>query len=190
MFSLLYYYQLNISAAAIPCNLREAEYGYVCVCNSTYCDTLPQLNDELTSGYYQLITSNEAGLRFEISNGSFTDDLSLSLYYINVDRSTTYQTILGYGGAFTDSTGINIAALSNSSQEYLLRSYFSEDGSEYTFGRVPVGGADFSARGYTYDDGGNGTLEGFALEYEDYDYKVGKSFRKSKHTHWFSLISV
>lgn len=145
----------------------------MCVCNSTYCDTLPQL-DELSSGYYQLITSNKDGLRFEVSNGSFTDDLSLNLYHITVDRSTTYQNILGYGGAFTDSTGINIAALSDASQEYLLKSYFSEEGSEYTFGRVPVGGADFSTRGYTYDDGGNGTLDGFALEYEDYDYKVSK----------------
>ncbi|KAI7815272.1 glucosylceramidase [Rhyzopertha dominica] len=132
---------------ATPCNLREAEYGYVCVCNSTYCDTLPQL-DELSSG------------------------LEWIIHHITVDRSTTYQNILGYGGAFTDSTGINIAALSDASQEYLLKSYFSEEGSEYTFGRVPVGGADFSTRGYTYDDGGNGTLDGFALEYEDYDYKI------------------
>lgn len=86
----------------------------------------------------------------------------------------THQTIFGFGGAFSDSAGYNIAQLPEAAQENLLRAYFSTDGAEYNLGRVPIGGTDFSIRGYTYaDDDSNGTLDGFALQFEDYNYKVG-----------------
>lgn len=53
-----------------------------------------------------------------------------------------------------------------------MRSYFSADGAEYSLGRVPIGGADFSTRGYTYADETEGTIDGFALQDEDFNYKV------------------
>jgi len=40
---------------------------------------------------------------------------------ITVDSSVRYQTILGFGGAFTDSAVINIASLSSATQDRLLR---------------------------------------------------------------------
>lgn len=124
-----------------------------------------------------MFTSNEEGLRFEISNGSFSDGLWLNALYINVDRTDQHQTVLGYGGTFTDSAGYNIASLSEAAQENLLNSYFSESGSEYNLCRVPIGGADFSTYGYTYADEGNGTLDAFALADPDYDYKVSNQCR-------------
>lgn len=55
------------------------------------------------------------------------------------------------------------------------RSYFSKDGIELNFGRVPIGGCDFSTRTYTYDDDheGDSNLSNFNLTSEDFDYKVG-----------------
>lgn len=47
---------------------------------------------------------------------------------IQVNRDTTYQSIIGFGGAFTDAAGINIASLSPSAQDNLINSYFSPDG--------------------------------------------------------------
>lgn len=47
---------------------------------------------------------------------------------LTIDRSTVYQTVIGFGGAFTDAAGINIHSLSNETQEQLLKSYFSTDG--------------------------------------------------------------
>lgn len=79
---------------------------------------------------------------------------------------------MGFGGAFTDSTGINLKALPETTQEYLLRSYFSPNGSQYNLGRVPIGGTDFSARGYTYADTIEDSIDDFALQYEDFNYKV------------------
>ena len=42
-----------------------------------------------------------------------------------IDRSKTYQSIIGFGGAFTDSTSMNILSLSEGAQDHLLKSYFS-----------------------------------------------------------------
>lgn len=40
-------------------------------------------------------------------------------------------------------------------------------------GRIPIGGTDFSSRGYTLDDVVDDfTLKSFALQMEDYRYKV------------------
>lgn len=40
---------------------------------------------------------------------------------LNIDTSRKYQTILGFGGAFTDSAGINIKNLSDATQDQLIR---------------------------------------------------------------------
>ncbi|XP_026688399.1 glucosylceramidase-like [Diaphorina citri] len=53
------------------------------------------------------------------------------------------------------------------------RSYFSPEGISYAFGRVPIGGCDFSTRAYTYDDIPNDKkLEKFNLTTEDFQYKI------------------
>lgn len=40
---------------------------------------------------------------------------------ITVDSKKKYQKIIGFGGAFTDATGINIVKLSRATQEQLIR---------------------------------------------------------------------
>lgn len=154
------------------------EDSIVCVCNSTYCDTLPQVEPFSSNGDYQLFTSNAAGLRFDKSNGSFGDAISslslLNLVSLTVDTSQTYQTIKGFGSCFTDAAGISTASLPEAAAEKLISSYFGKNGAEYTLGRVPIGGTDFSTYGYTYADDEEGTLDGFALKDEDYNYKVTK----------------
>lgn len=151
------------------------EKSFVCVCNATYCDTLPQL-ESLTDGHYQMYTSNKDQLRFQKTIGSFEENSVSNVYTVTVDRSQTHQTVQGFGGSFTDSAGINIASLPVEAQEKLLEAYFSEDGAEYSLCRVPIGGTDFSLYGYSLaDDETEGSLNGFGLHQEDYDYKVGKN---------------
>lgn len=57
---------------------------------------------------------------------------------------------------------------------FINRSYYNyQDGIGYTMGRVPIGGADFSWRLYTYDDVEDDvTLSNFSLTTEDIAYKV------------------
>ncbi len=59
-----------------------------------------------------------------------------------------------------------------------FRSYFGQEGIDYSMGRVPIGGTDFSTRPYTYDDdvanlgGLDANLTNFALQPEDFKFKV------------------
>ncbi|PSN48919.1 hypothetical protein C0J52_03477 [Blattella germanica] len=124
-----------------PCVPRE--YGarnIVCVCNMTYCDTIQKL-PYLAQGEYVKYTTSKAGLRFNKTLGMFNDTFNGKGTQFVVNLTKTFQKIMGFGGAFTDSAGMNIDSLSLETKEHLLRSYFSTDGIEYNFGRnEPVNG--------------------------------------------------
>ncbi|XP_076767210.1 lysosomal acid glucosylceramidase-like [Xylocopa sonorina] len=144
-----------------------------CVCNATYCDyTLADIPKEDSSYWY---VSNKQGQRMkklEQKFGSCTSpppDETLT-----VDSTKKYQTIIGFGGAFTDSVGIHLGKLSPATRDQLIRAYYDpKEGSRYTLGRIPIGATDFSTRYYMYDDVANDTsLKHFALVKEDYEYKI------------------
>ncbi|KAK7789534.1 hypothetical protein R5R35_003347 [Gryllus longicercus] len=164
---------LSTARAANPCALREVSSDHlVCVCNATYCDTL-DADTEVPSGQYVLFTTTKAGLRFAKSSGSLTPQAKAADVAFTLDPSSTQQTIIGYGGSFTDAAGINILSLSAPAQENFLRSYFSPEGIELNMGRVPIAGADFSTRPYTYDDvADDDDLSEFKLQPEDFQYKI------------------
>lgn len=47
---------------------------------------------------------------------------------IVVNEKQKFQKIFGFGGAFTDASGINLNSLSEKTREALIRSYFSDTG--------------------------------------------------------------
>lgn len=74
---------------------------------------------------------------------------------IQIDTSTRFQAILGFGGAFTEAAAINFASLSGSDQEEVLNAYFAppeQGGHGYTVGRVHMDSCDFSVASYSFDD--------------------------------------
>ncbi len=71
---------------------------------------------------------------------------------LNVFSNHTYQSFLGFGGAFTEASGICYASLSPSQKEDLIKDYFSVDGLNYHLGRLPIGSTDFSEKSYSYAD--------------------------------------
>ncbi|EFA05963.2 lysosomal acid glucosylceramidase [Tribolium castaneum] len=162
-----------MSAFALGQDCLSRDYGNggtVCVCNSNHCDTVPKPK-KLEPSELLIYTSNKAGLRFNLEKTNFKPCAFSDR--IVIDPKTKYQTILGWGGAFTDAAGINIASLEESLQTKLLESYFSENGLEYSLCRVPIGGTDFSVRAYSYDDGKEDKdLTNFKLAEEDHKYKI------------------
>ena len=69
---------------------------------------------------------------------------------INIYPEIEYQTILGFGGAFTQSSGYNYLKLRDEEKKSLLNDYFSIDGLNYNMGRLPIGSCDFSPEKYSY----------------------------------------
>ena len=159
-----------------PCQKRlySTLYSYVCVCNSSYCDTIEPIDFSSTESYYQEYVTSWSGLRLEKFKKKFdtkpASDSQLNLTIINFKE---YQEVFGFGGAMTDASGYNIFSLSTSTIKNLINSYFSKEGIEYNIIRVPVAGVDFSTRTYSYDDLENDfNLSNFSLSKEDYEWKI------------------
>jgi glucosylceramidase len=123
----------------------------VCVCNATQCDLVSNDYLNLTTGHVGVFTTSQAGARLEYTVKA-VDASPVSSPTFSIDASTQYQSIIGFGGAFTDSAAINVYKLSPELQQVLLDQYFSETGLQYNLGRVSIGSNDFSTSIYSYND--------------------------------------
>ncbi|GIY03439.1 lysosomal acid glucosylceramidase [Caerostris darwini] len=111
-----------------PCNVRKyGDNNIVCVCNETYCDELNLLSD-VASNQAALYETNQNGARFQSSILNFSKGIDRDITVVAINRSEMYQFILGFGGAFTDATGININSVAPKLQKKIISSYFSKTG--------------------------------------------------------------
>ncbi|XP_054161460.1 putative glucosylceramidase 4 [Oppia nitens] len=168
---------LTVSRARRECIVeRVPNADTVCVCNATYCDDFPSLQTP-KSGFVNVFESNKVGDRFKQTQLKFNSNGlkfgSLKAVNITINKTIKYQSINGFGAAFTDSTGQMLKSVNESLANLLIDSYFSKDGIEYSMGRIPIAGTDFSDRPYSYDDNdGDLDLKHFALQREDLEWKI------------------
>ncbi len=81
-----------------------------------------------------------------------------------LNPSTSYQKILGFGGAFTESACYNLYRVGKEVREKALRLYFDPiEGIGYSLGRVSIHGCDFSLSSYTYIQEGDAELKTFDI---------------------------
>uniref|UniRef100_A0A1B6LQ32 Glucosylceramidase n=2 Tax=Graphocephala atropunctata TaxID=36148 RepID=A0A1B6LQ32_9HEMI len=174
---LLFFFQVpGLICQDLPCAARQMEFGSVCVCNSTYCDTVARL-PPLPRGSYYHYTTGQDSPGFTQTNGTFLAETygkgDNNTVVFTVNRTVLHQEILGIGGSFTDSAGMAFNSLPIATQDKFIESYFSRNGLEYSAARVTIGNSDFSPRYYTYDDvPGDDELLHFSLADEDYLYKI------------------
>ena len=72
---------------------------------------------------------------------------------IIIDETKTFQTIEGFGGAFTDAAATTFGKLPKESQEAFLKACFDPiEGNGYTLCRTTIHSCDYSGEMYTYDD--------------------------------------
>ncbi|WP_145445167.1 glycoside hydrolase family 30 protein [Mucisphaera calidilacus] len=87
------------------------------------------------------------------------------LIRITLDASKRYQTIIGFGGALTESSAVNYQMMNEGMRETFLRGYFSTEGGHgYAFWRTHIHACDFSRGRYTYVDEGDVSLKSFSLD--------------------------
>jgi len=128
-------------------------------------------------------TSSQNGDRFKRTVIQFsTTKKPKDTVTLKLDASQQFQEIFGFGGAFTDTVGINLNKLSDATKKTILTQYFSkDDGIGYTIGRVPMASCDFSTREYSYDDtDGDMDLKNFNLTEEDFTLKIPYILQASK----------
>ncbi|XP_015794414.1 glucosylceramidase-like [Tetranychus urticae] len=151
--------------------------SFVCACDTRSCPSIPGTTRP-PKGYIDQWVSSRSLHRFHLTRLNL-NRLSRPLFppslVVTLRLNDRRQTIHGFGGAFTDATGLNLATLPMALRDQIMRDYFSTDGIDYSIGRVPIAGTDFSARVYSYDDN-NGEedleLKNFALQPEDINLKI------------------
>ena len=84
-----------------------------------------------------------------------------------VDPDKRYQSVLGIGGAITDSSAEVFAKLDPARQAEFLKAYYDkENGIGYTLARTTIHSSDFSSGSYTYIKEGDKTLSTFSIDHD------------------------
>lgn len=88
---------------------------------------------------------------------------------ISIFPESKFQTIIGFGGAFTESSAYLLRKLGAKNQKDILQAYFGTDGANYTLTRTHINSCDFSLSNYSYaSQPGDVELEDFSID-EDRD---------------------
>ena len=69
---------------------------------------------------------------------------------IKILPNQKFQTISGFGGAFTESSAYLLNKLSKANRDKILKAYFSKDGANYSLTRTHMNSCDFSLSQYSY----------------------------------------
>lgn len=86
----------------------------------------------------------------------------------NVYDQVRYQKIIGFGGAMTQASAVNLMKMSEEDRRSVLRGYFDPiDGLGYSLCRTTINSCDFSTEFYSYDDiNEDWKLENFSIEHD------------------------
>lgn len=69
---------------------------------------------------------------------------------INLYPDTTFQEVIGFGGAFTESSAYCLSKLNKLMANAVLDDYFANTGLSYSLCRTPIGSCDFSLSSHSY----------------------------------------
>ena len=75
---------------------------------------------------------------------------SLESNIIRIYPEYHFQSLLGFGGAITESAGYAFHSLSKDLQDEVIKECFSPNGLNYVLCRLPIGSCDFSIQSYSY----------------------------------------
>ena len=84
-----------------------------------------------------------------------------------VDPAVRFQSLLGIGGAITDSTAEVYAGLPPAKQAEFMRAYYDkQEGIGYSLARTTIHSSDFSSASYTYIEEGDKALQTFSIDHD------------------------
>lgn len=86
---------------------------------------------------------------------------------LELDLSTEYQTLNGFGGAITEAAATTIDKLPAHLVDRVIDAYYGPNGIKYSLARMHINSCDFSLGSYSFDD----TEDDFDLSHFDTDVK-------------------
>ena len=90
------------------------------------------------------------------------------LVSILVDPVRRFQTVIGFGGAFTEAAALTFSRLDAASQSAILKAYFDpREGNAYSICRTPINSCDFALGNYAYAEvDGDVELTHFSIQHD------------------------
>ena len=113
----------------------------------------------------EIVTDYNAGKFWEETYHE-TGAVQDCMHVVNVYPEVKYQTIRGFGGAFTESAAHNYAGMSVEKKKELVKAYFGKEGLSYNFGRIHMNSCDFALGNYTYVEEGDAQLKTFSIAHD------------------------
>ena len=96
----------------------------------------------------------------------FNQDFETENRLICIYPEFQYQTILGFGAAFTESSAYNFSLLSPDLQQQVTELYFGKSGIGFNFCRTHINSSDYSLEDYVYVEDGDVDLKTFSIDRE------------------------
>ena len=83
---------------------------------------------------------------------------------LKIDSNQKKQSILGFGGAFTEASAYVYGQLNDDKKNEIINAYFGENGNQYNFARTHINSCDFSLGNYAYsEEPGDIELNNFSI---------------------------
>ena len=98
---------------------------------------------------------------------AFAEEAEQARARITVEEGRRFQTLRGFGGAFTESSAHVLSLLDGDKRSEVLEAYFSPEHAGYSLMRTHIASCDFSLGNYTYAPvPGDSALEHFSIEHD------------------------
>lgn len=135
---------------------------YCLLISAMSCNTQPeQLNVEI---FETSASGNQLTPIKPMVNDKEIDTLPI----VRILPDQKYQTITGFGGAFTESSAYLLNKLSKTNRDLIMKAYFSNEGANYSLCRTHMNSCDFSLDQYSYTPTEDKELKDFSVK-EDMD---------------------
>lgn len=114
----------------------------------------------------QFLTQRETEVRLSPQATIEDNPAEAGLHQVWVNTSKAFQTLEGFGAAFTEAAAVTWQCLSSAKQEQVLRDYFDQsDGHGYTLCRVHMNSCDFALSNYAHvETPGDVDLKSFNID--------------------------
>ena len=117
-----------------------------------------------------------------------SNEKSSNLDSLCIKKDQVKQEILGFGGAFTESSSSIYKSLNSEKKKEIIEAYFGHAGNQYNMGRTHINSCDFSLENYAHcDTPGDIELSTFSIER---DKKMIIPFIKDAFKHSLDDIKI
>lgn len=116
----------------------------------------------------QVVQTSSAGDRMKsLAPLAFGADDGAGLPSVTINPTATKQTIIGFGGAFTEASASVLSKVAKNKRDEVLAAYFGPSGAAYSLCRVHIGSCDFALSSYSYDEtAGDTSLSKFSIDHD------------------------